>query len=570
MISDIHRAVAALAVDYRVLSVGDATDVIAHDAPAAVLNALLEHVPVHQIYPAIARELGLEFYDLHSKSQAYHVEPSLLNGLNVEQLAEHAALPLLTPDGQVVVVMGNPNDVAIYDYVIAHFPNARVLLGDAIQIRGELLRFGSSAQVEALAAERPATTVSLSPTTAVARSAMLEYVDNIFNQAVAQDASDVHLEFNADGTGLLRYRIDGQLITQRQPPFGREAEIVGTILSRSSMNASNLLEPQDGTFSFVAAGRRIDTRVSFLPQENGPSVVARLLDSSNMNRRLDDMGFQPEHLSLMRRAAAQSQGMVIVCGPTGSGKTTTLYGLLGEIDAVHMKVATIEDPVEYRLPNIGQTQIRSDRGTRSLTFARVLRALLRQDPDAILVGECRDSETARTASEAAITGHLVLTTVHAPSAPAVYTRLVEMGVPAYSVAESITLVISQRLLRRVHECAESRAITAEDRATLESFGIEPPERAMYPVGCAGCRNTGYRGRIAAVEVLRPTRSLRRLVVERSPLEDIVKDARSHGFVDIMIDGMRHVRDGYTSIAEVLRVLERNEDSEQESTTEEID
>jgi type IV pilus assembly protein PilB len=563
MLNDVDRAIIILCIEHDLINRAQCQRIVDNaDGPAAALDMLLELVPSQKILPLIAPEFGIEFCDLHSKAMPYRVEQSILEGLDIDQLISHASIPLVDIENRIVVAMANPNDVVILDYLSQFFPEYTVVLADQVQVQSELLRFGSTSQVDALAAERvPSLVQSIQPRAAAGRSPMLDYVDNIFNQAIAQDASDVHLEMNQDKTALLRYRIDGQLIIQRQPPVGREAEIVGTILARANMNSSNLLEPQDGTFSFVAASRRIDSRVSFLPQENGPSVVTRLLDSSNMNRRLDDMGFLPEHLAMMRRAMVQSQGTIVICGPTGSGKTTTLYGLLKEVDAMHAKVVTIEDPVEYRLPYVGQTQIRSGMGDRSLTFPRVLRALLRQDPDVILVGECRDQETAKVATEAAITGHLVLTTVHAPSAPAVYTRLIEMGVPAYSVAEALTLTVSQRLLRRVHECAELRATNEHEAEVLRTLGIVPPETSMYPTGCTGCRGTGYRGRIAAVEVLRPTLSLRRLIIQHHPLEDIIADAKAHGFVDILTDGMRHVNSSFTSIAEVLRVLERSQDSE---------
>ena len=564
MLSDAHRAVAILCVDHGIIERGPAMRLAFEvDDPRAVVKELLDLVPVAALYPALAAELGVEFYDLHSKVQRYHIEPALFDGLDVEQLTARAALPLLDHEGHVVVAMGNPNDMEIRDYLEARFgPSLPVLLADFHQVQGELLRFGTSAIGAELASSRAATPEAVVPLTQVAeRSPMLEFVHDLFVQAIAQDASDVHFEFTTDRRALLRYRIDGTLVLQRTPPAGREAEIIGTILNMAEMNAQNLLEPQDGTFSFTAAGRRIDARVSFLPAENGPSVVARLLDSNNMSRRLDDMGFEPEHLELMRRAMGQSQGTIIVSGPTGSGKTTTLYGLLGETDAVHTKVMTIEDPVEYRLPYITQTQVRTDRGDRSLTFARVLRAQLRQDPDVILVGECRDAETARVAVEAAITGHLVLTTVHAPSAPAVYTRLVEMGVPAYTVAEALTLVVFQRLLRRLHECAVVRPLAPADADALRAVGLEPPREAAYPTGCPGCRDTGYRGRVAAVEVLRPTADLRRMVAERRPVEDLVDAATAHGFIGILNDGLKHVNDRLTSVVEMLRVLERSQDSE---------
>jgi type II secretory ATPase GspE/PulE/Tfp pilus assembly ATPase PilB-like protein len=361
--------------------------------------------------------------------------------------------------------------------------------------------------------------------------------------------------FNPDKSMLMRFRVDGILRQQRVPNNIRPIEIIGAIMSRCGMDMANLREPQDGTFTFSAAGRDIDGRVAMLPQEHGPTLVVRLLDSQNMRTRLDDMGFAPEQLVAMRAAATQAQGMLIVCGPTGAGKSTTLYGLVREQDAMSKAVFTVENPVEYRLPYIGQTEIRHGLGDKSLTFARALRSILRLDPDVILVGEIRDQETAEVALQASLTGHLVLTTLHANSSISAFNRLVNMGLPRYLVSEAATLIASQRLVRRLHDCARSGEPTPEELSVVRRLVPDAVvDRISRPVGCPGCNGLGYRGRVAVVEVLSSTSALRELITAGATVTELTEQAAKDGFVTLAMDGVRHLQNGVTSVDELRRVL----------------
>lgn len=564
--TDAERALAILTLEHGLMEPAQAVKLIseARQGRRTVPQLLLDAKPIAELLAGLAAALGLRFYDLYSAERLYRIEPKLLDRFDINLLTRYAALPMLDKENKAVVALANPFDTQIRDYLSQVFggPVPPMVLSPREQITNELVRYNAPATVRGLASEQGPTVASAAPPTVATlgpRNAVVDYVDVLLAQAVAERASDIHLEFTADQRMLLRLRIDGLLRMMAPPPPGREMEVLGVLLNRATMDATNQREPQDGTFSFEAAGRTIDARVAMLPQLNGPSLVIRLLDSQNLRTRLDDMGFAPEQLAIMRQALEAARGTILMSGPTGSGKTTTLYGLLREVDAVTRKVVTVEDPVEYRLPYISQTPIRPDMGERSLTFARALRTILRMDPDVILVGECRDPETAKTAMEAAITGHLVLTTIHAPSALGIYTRLIEMGIEPYLVADAVTLTVSQRLVRRVHECAILDPPTGEEMARLADLGVPVPERVPHIRGCIGCNATGYRGRLAVVEMFAPTSEVRSLVGQRRPVEDLVEAARGSGhFIDLVSDGMRHVIAGQTTVGEVIRVLESSE------------
>jgi type IV pilus assembly protein PilB len=299
----------------------------------------------------------------------------------------------------------------------------------------------------------------------------------------------------------------------------------------------------------------IDVRVSTLPQVWGPRLVLRLLDSHNLATPLDQMGFSPRTLHLMRTASTQSMGMIVASGPTGSGKSTTLYSMLREIDPITRNVMTVEDPVEYKLPNIGQTAIRVGLGDMSLTFPMALRAILRQDPDVILVGEMRDAETVKTAMDAAITGHLVLSTLHARSAVGVYTRLIEMGAPGYLVADAVTLSVAQRLVRKIHECRVLEPPTLAEVRQFTKMNLEVPDLLAHPVGCEGCANTGYRGRLAVSEALPTESEVRELLVTGQLGDRLLQAARNSGYTPLLEDGLRMAAEGMTTVQEVRRVVE---------------
>jgi type IV pilus assembly protein PilB len=560
--ADLEIAVAILSAEYNVLSAERAWKIITGSQAGTidVVAALHQEVPEEDLLRAISDSLGIKYYDLFSQSQDYLVEEEIIEKADLAALKRYVALPMQDRRSRGVVVAVALPDMDQKTYLDRIYRQYSMVLSPAHQIQDRLASLGtttSGAYAELGPREAPIPrTLTPPPTVVGARSAMVDLADSLLSQAVAVGASDIHLSFNAEERLNIWFRVDGLRRRQRIAIIpGRDKEVIGTLMSRcSTVDSSNFVEPADGTFSFSAAGRNIDARLAMLPEVNGPELVIRILDSRNLSTRLDDMGFHPDELALMRQVANSQQGAIVVTGPTGSGKSTTLYGLLKEVDHETKHVITVEDPVEYRLAGINQTQIRSGLGERSLTFPRALRSILRMDPDIIMVGEIRDPETAKVAMDAAITGHLVFTTVHAPSAVGVFTRLTEMGVSPYLPAEAISLIVNQRLVRRINECGRTERASHAESAWFEDLGVAVPERVMRPVGCDGCNHTGYRGRLAVVEVLVPDREIRAAVLAGGSHDSLGDVARAQGFRPILIDGAEKVAECLTSVVEVSRAL----------------
>jgi type IV pilus assembly protein PilB len=557
--TDLERAVALLTLEHQLLTPERAVAVIDGNPKRSVIDRLLDEVPEQALLKAVAQGLGIRFYDLYSTSAEFQVNDEVLANCDINMLKRFQALPLTDAVGRIVIAVANPSDPEMVDYFRARYKQFSLVLSPRTQLQNRLAYHSASEHAISGLSTLPAERV-LQPTAQVreitlGRSPMQEWVENTLARAVAEGASDVHMMMNADKTLLLRFRIDGLLSAQRVPAGIRPLEAVGAIVARcDTMDSANYKEPQDGTFSFEVADRQIDARVAMMPQLHGPTLVIRLLDSTNMTGRLEDMGFSAENLTKIREVMGLSQGTALAVGPTGAGKSTTLYAMLREVDARVKHVQTVENPVEYRVPLIGQTEIRPGLGDRSITFGRALRTILRMDPDVILVGEIRDTETAEVAMQAAITGHLVLSTLHANSAVAAFPRLINMGVPAYLTAEAVNLLISQRLLRRIHECSRLTPPTPEDVAALLALGLEVPDRVPQPVGCQACRGTGYRGRVAAAEVLSVDRDLREHVARAASVDILNQLLKERHFIDIRQDGLRHVREGRTTVGEIMRVL----------------
>ena len=553
MSTDLDRALAVLCLEYKLLSPERAVILMnTHgDNTRRLGEAIRAEVAEGPLLSAIARELGLEYVDLYGARTGLTSDTELLARADRNLLRSFSAIPLIDEAGKVVVATVNPSDLDLRAYMEERYPDMKLVLASRGQIQSKLALAGSPL-VEALpGAEVDAPRATPVATAPQPRNPLVAWVESTLETAVAEGASDIHFEINIDGTLLVRFRIDGILRAIPAQVRGRENEVIGILMNRADMDQANLREPQDGSFSFVASARKIDVRAAMLPQINGPSVVLRLLDSVNVQRRLSDMGFAPEQLTALERTANSSQGTVIVCGPTGSGKTTTLYALIREVASVEKNVITIEDPVEYRMNLVNQTAVLHG-SERDLDFDKILRATLRMDPDVILVGEIRDAITARTAMDAAITGHLVFSTVHARDTVGIYTRLSEMGVPSYLVAEAMSLGVSQRLVRRLHDCARLGPATARDQQMFQVVGASAPEQLLQPVGCTGCAMTGYRGRIAVVEVLDPSAAFRQKVLANAGREELVDQARADGMIPMLDDGMRLVRDQLTTIEEVIR------------------
>ncbi len=383
---------------------------------------------------------------------------------------------------------------------------------------------------------------------------VVRFVNLLITQAIADKASDIHLE--PTETDLrVRYRIDGVLRDAHRAPRSILGGVVSRLKIMADMDIAERRIPQDGRLSVSHLGQTIDLRVATLPTVWGEKVVARVLDNSNTRLGLADLGFSPGNFTRFEASYTKPYGMILVTGPTGSGKSTTLYATLNILNQQHVNVITVEDPVEYRLPGINQVQTNPKAG---LTFASALRSILRSDPDIVLIGEIRDHETANIAVEAALTGHLVLSTLHTNDAPSAVTRLVEMGIEPFLVGSALDCVVAQRLCRSLCERCKEAYVPGAEELALVGFPVEPGEADELvlhrPKGCSTCGGTGYRGRMALHEVMPIDEQLEKLTVRRSSADEITRAAREGGMSSLREDGWLKVRNGRTSIEEVLRVV----------------
>ena len=377
---------------------------------------------------------------------------------------------------------------------------------------------------------------------------IIRLIDSMLSEAVRRRASDIHIEPSLEEVRV-RYRIDGVLHDVNSPPKALQGPVVSRIKIMAGLNIAEKRLPQDGRLQLSAEGRPLDVRVSTLPAMHGESIVMRLLDRSQPLRGLAEMGLSPDGQALWQELIHRPHGMILVTGPTGSGKTTTLYGALAMLNQVDRKLITVEDPVEYQLAGVNQVLVKSSIG---LTFAAGLRAMLRQAPDVIMVGEIRDQETAQIAIQAALTGHLVLSTLHTNDAPSTVTRLIDMGIAPFLVASTVQGVLAQRLVRRIcPNCRLTDNITEEERAFLGEPEIAQVIRSN---GCDTCHGSGFFGRIGLFELLRITEPIRKLIVAKASASAIREAAMREGLRSLREDGKLKIREGLTTIAEVLRVV----------------
>lgn len=382
---------------------------------------------------------------------------------------------------------------------------------------------------------------------------IIKLVSLIILQALKERASDIHLE-PFEKTFKIRYRIDGVLHEKTPPPKRFQAPMLSRIKIMAGMNIAERRLPQDGRIMLKMLGREIDLRVSALPSLFGESIVMRILDKSSVMFGLEEVGFLPDHEELFNSLIKRPNGIMLVTGPTGSGKTTTLYAALNKINTADVKIITVEDPVEYHISGINQTQVKPK---IDLTFARCLRSILRQAPNIIMIGEIRDVETAEIAIRASLTGHLVFSTLHTNDAPSAVTRLVDMGVKPFLVSSSVAGVMAQRLVRTIcSECREAYEPSAKDLIILNKRKEDLKEGKLYKgKGCMACAHTGYRGRTGIFEVMPVTDRIRDLVLEKAPATVVKTKAREEGMRTMREDGFLKVALGRTTIDEVLRVTQ---------------
>jgi type IV pilus assembly protein PilB len=382
-------------------------------------------------------------------------------------------------------------------------------------------------------------------------SPVIKFVNFLLSNALHEGASDIHIEPKEKYTKI-RFRIDGILFEAKQAPARMHAAIISRLKIMANLDISERRVPQDGKIAVIMGGRGVDLRVSVLPTSHGEKVVIRLLDSRSIMIGLDDSGMQPRILEAFREQIVQPHGILLVTGPTGSGKSTTLYSALAQMDSDRLNVSTVEDPVEYNLEYCNQVQVNEKTG---LTFSGALRSLLRQDPDIIMVGEIRDQETARIAVQAALTGHLVLSTLHTNDAPSSVSRLVNIGIEPYLIAASLNGILAQRLVRRIcPDCKENFEAPDNLRKYLDRAQIEPHE-LMHGRGCDTCRDSGYSGRCGIHELLVVDDEFRQIINTDASVNGMRKAFRESGWPNLFEDGLQKVKQGVTTIEEILRVAE---------------
>jgi type IV pilus assembly protein PilB len=518
-----------------------------------------------QVTQAMAQFHGLEYVNLDEVRI-----PERVIELVPETIArENATLPLAEDDDILKVLLSNPLDIETIEKLrfilnrqvqIALAPRENIL--EAInryygQIDGE--------SADSMLQEFTDTAIDFTETDDgtdelgdedSASGPIVRLVQLMINEAVQLRASDIHVEPFEDRIRI-RYRIDGRLVERDSPP----RRLLGAILSRikilARMDIAERRRPQDGRIKISAGGKTLDLRVSVIPSSNGQSVVMRLLDQDNIRVGVRQLGLSEADYSIFSDLIKRPNGIVLVTGPTGSGKTTTLYAALNTLNRPDRKIITAEDPVEYYLPGINQVEVRHSIG---LDFARIIRSMLRQAPNIILVGEMRDSETASMGIQASLTGHLVFSTLHTNDAPSAVTRMVDMGVPNYLVASSVIAVLAQRLVRVI--CNRCKKPWQPTQAILDQAGITPEiaKNAEFSrgVGCNYCNKTGYRGRLAIFEIMKITSGIRELIFQNKSSVEIRERAIEEGMSTLYQDGLSKVLKGITSLEEVFRIAKKTQ------------
>jgi type II secretion system protein E len=518
----------------------------------------LGFAPEGKVLQFMADRLGLQYV----RDVERLLNPEVLLKVPSEFALRHQVLPLQQEDGVLVVATADPLNIsALDDLRLLVNAEIRPVLAPASEIAEAIEQFYmermfhdmAELQVDEVAADE----LEVSDLQKMASEALvIKLVNLTLHQAIQDRASDVHIEPFENHTRI-RYRIDGVLHEASSPPKRLHPAIVSRVKILADLNIAERRLPQDGRIRLRFSGRQIDMRVSTVPTLFGEGVVIRLLDKSVGLLALEDLGMPPAALSPFAAVIHKPHGIILVTGPTGSGKTTTLYAALSRIISPESKVITIEDPVEYQLPGANQINVRPNIG---LTFASGLRHIVRQDPDIIMVGEIRDRETADIAIHAALTGHLVFSTLHTNDSAGALTRLLDMGIEPYLVASSVVGVLAQRLLRLI--CADCKQEVTLEPEALAELGVEPGLRgsftACHGLGCDRCRSTGYLGRTGVFELLLINEEVRTQVLEKAPASRIKQRAVATGMQTLLVDGREKVRQGRATVEEVLRVCQRDE------------
>src|SRR5205809_2069329 len=505
----------------------------------------------------LAQALNWQYLDLAK----LNVPTEARNRISTKVAFQYSVLPTQVDDGSLQVAVSNPFDTAMLNAVRfdAHGP-VQFALATKPEIEKALKKYyGVGAETLDELGEETAMDLELPTDKEITEgdqeASVIKFVNQVIWEAYKDRATDIHFE-PAEDELRIRYRIDGILHQTPMPPQLKRYQpaLISRVKVMSGMNIAEKRLPQDGRINVRIKGEEIDIRVSTVPTVYGESVSLRLLTRGKIFLTLDKLGFAPVDEQALREIIIKPHGIMLVTGPTGAGKSTTLYACLSTINSVHKRIITIEEPVEYELKGINQIAVRSDIG---LTFAVGLRHILRQDPNVIMVGEIRDLETAEIAIRAALTGHLVFSTLHTNDAPSAFTRLIDMGIEPFLVASSVEAVMAQRLVRNI--CPHCKVEQKVERDFLRKIGFPADEietaKVYRGAGCEQCRQLGYQGRMGIYELLLLNEALRPLILNRAPATTIAHKAIEHGMRTLRIDGWNKVRDGITTIEEVLRVTQ---------------
>jgi type IV pilus assembly protein PilB len=508
-----------------------------------------------QLVAALATQIGMRFVDLSD----YPVDGSAVAKVPDAVCRRHTLLPIGYDEGKLLVAMADPANVfALDDIKSLTRMDVRPVVATKADVLAAINRYHrGDAELDDLTHALDASQEDeddLGRVKEIVEDApIVKFVNLLITQAIQDRASDIHIE-PTERDLRVRFRIDGVLHEVMRSPKSITSGVTSRLKIMADINIAERRIPQDGRLSVTANGKKIDLRVATLPTVWGEKIVMRVLDNSTAMLKLSDLGFSDPNYEVYSRSFVKPYGMILVTGPTGSGKSTTLYATLNIVSRPEVNVITVEDPVEYRLPGINQVQTNNKAG---LTFSSALRSILRSDPDIVLLGEIRDGETAHIAVEAALTGHLVLSTLHTNDAPSAIVRLTEMGIEPFLVGSSVDCVLAQRLARRLcPKCKEPYTPTPEV-LTSNGFpwqdGMELP--TLYrPVGCSACAKTGYKGRLALHEVMAVSEEIEKLTVERASSLTIGKVAIEQGMITLRMDGLLKVMAGVTSVEEIFRVV----------------
>ncbi len=520
-----------------------------------VSNGLVTEVDLSR---ALAEQKGMEFVDL----EKIEIPPEVIELVDQSTVETFQVMPLEFDGSTLVVAVSRPDNLSVLDdlrFSLPEVTNFKAKLASEEQVKKAIENYyeGNQGKMDELLAGIGTATLEVGEATDLAKmeadanaGPVVKLLNMILLQAIRDRAADIHLE-PFEHEFKVRYRVDGVLYEMMPPPLHLAHSVISRVKVMASLDIAETRLPQDGRIELNVGGNPIDLRVSTLPTMFGESVVMRILDRTNLALDLEKLGFRPDELGEFRNLVAKPNGIILVTGPTGSGKTTTLYSVLMEANTIDSKIITTEDPVEYDLEGIVQVQVNEEIG---LTFADCLRSILRQDPDKILVGEVRDLETAQIAVESSLTGHIVYSTLHTNDAPSSVTRILDLGLEPFLISATLEGVIAQRLARRIClQCKTAYDPTEQELYELELTASETQGREFYfGKGCKSCNGTGYKGRVALFEMMLVNDRLRDMIMNEGSTADLRSAAREDGMRTLRDSGLLQIYDGISTIEEVVK------------------